>query len=41
METGKEEVTEKITTVGREVDKLGEGMKEIKKGQGQLKAEIG
>jgi len=41
METGKEEVTDRITTVGREVDKLGQGMKEIKKGQGQLKAEIG
>ena len=34
METGKEEVTDRIMTVGREVDKLGQGMKEIKKDKG-------
>ena len=31
MEAGKEDVTEKIMTVGWEVDKLGQGMKEVKK----------
>ena len=36
MKAGKEDVTKKIMTVGREVDKLGQGVKEIKEGQGQL-----
>ena len=40
MEAGKEDVTEKIMTVGREVDKLEQGMKEVKKGQGQRKREM-
>ena len=41
MKAGKEDVTKKIMTVGWEVDKLGQGVKETKEGQGQLEKEMG
>ena len=41
MKTGKDEVTNKIIAVRREVDRLRHGIKQLEKGQEQLKTEIG
>ena len=37
MEAGKEEIANKIITVGREIDKLGQGMGKVQEGQDQIK----
>ena len=39
VKESKEDMTNKIITVGQEVDKLGQGMKKVKEGQDQLRRE--